>query len=291
MTTPYGGVEIGGTKINCIAAAGPEEILAERRIPTTDAAEGLAQAVAFFREHPVAAIGVGCFGPMVLDPESPSYGQLRTCSKPGWSHADLLAPFAPLDVPLALETDVGVALLGEAVWGATADCRSSVYLTVGTGIGGAAMVAGRMLHGRMHPEMGHIPVARQSGDDFPGCCPFHGDCLQGLASGKAMQQRWDCRADELPADHPGLELEAAYLARALLMYHYTLSPERILLGGGVMVDQSGLFPRIRERFLAELAGYQPPEIPLDDFIRPPGLGHRAGPLGAVRLAEFACGGR
>ncbi|MBT3291137.1 MAG: ROK family protein [Victivallales bacterium] len=291
MTTLYGGLEGGGTKFNCIVAGGPDDIRAERRIRTTTPAETLALALDFFREFPIAALGIGCYGPMDLHPQSPTYGRLFAVSKPHWSHADLLGPFRALGVPLGLETDVGIAALAETHWGAAQGCTDMVYLTVGTGIGGASIVDGKLLHGRMHPEMGHIHISREPGDDFPGCCPFHGGCLQGLASGKAIHERWNTRADQLSPGHPGLELEATYLARALLSFHYTLSPQRIVLGGGVTMDQPQLLPRVRERFQEQLAGYQPPDDDLDRFIQPAALGNRAGTLGAIHLAQRALAGR
>ena len=287
MKPCYGGLEAGGTKFNCIVSSGPDDIRAECRIPTATPAETLGQAIEFFRGHEIAALGVGCYGPLDLNPGSSTYGKLFAVSKPHWSHADLLGPLRVLGVPLALETDVGIAALGETQWGAAQGCDHMVYLTVGTGIGGAAIVDGKLLHGRLHPEMGHIRISREPGDDFPGCCPFHGDCLQGLASGKAMQERWGIRADELPADHPGLALEATYLARALATFHYTLSPQRIVLGGGVTMDQPHLLPRVRAEFRRQLAGYSPPDGDLETYIQPAALGNRAGMLGAIRLAQLA----
>jgi fructokinase len=283
----YGGLEAGGTKFNCIVATSPDDIRAECRIATGTPEETLGQVIEFFRKHPVSALGVGCYGPLDLDPASPTYGKLFAVSKPHWSHVDLLGPLRVLGVPLALETDVGIAALGETHWGAARDCTDMVYLTVGTGIGGAAIVGGKLLHGRLHPEMGHISVSHEPSDGFPGCCPFHNDCLQGLASGKAIAERWGIRADELSPDHPGLDLEATYLARALAAFHYALSPERFVLGGGVTMDQPALLPLVREKFREQLAGYSPPDDDLDRFIQPAALGNRAGVLGAVRLAQLA----
>jgi fructokinase len=286
MNPCYGGLEAGGTKFNCIVATSPDDIRAECRIATSTPEETLGQAIEFFQKHPVSALGVGCYGPLDLDLDSPTYGKLFAVSKPHWSHADLLGPLRVLNVPLALETDVGIAALGEAHWGAAQDCDHMVYLTVGTGIGGAAIVDGKLLHGRLHPEMGHIRISHEPSDEFAGCCPFHGDCLQGLASGKAISDRWGIHADELPADHPGLALEATYLARALATFHYALSPQRFVLGGGVTMDQPALLPLVREKFREQLAGYSPPDDDPARFIQPAGLGNRAGMLGAVRLAQL-----
>jgi fructokinase len=193
-----------------------------------------------------------------------------------------------LGAPVAFDTDVNAALWGEAVWGAAADVQNALYLTVGTGVGGGAMVERRLVHGLVHPEMGHIRLPHDfARDPFPGACPFHGNCLEGLASGPAMAQRWGLPAEHLPAGHPAWDLEAEYLALALHNFVCTLSPQRIILGGGVM-DQPALLPLIRQRLGELLAGYvKSPEVleRLDSYVVAPGLGNRAGLLGAVALAQ------
>jgi len=194
-----------------------------------------------------------------------------------------------LGLPVAFDTDVNGAALGEHRWGAAQDLGTFVYLTVGTGIGGGAMVEGRLLHGLLHPEMGHMLMAQRQGDDFAGRCPYHGSCLEGLASGPAIEERWGAKAETLSTDHPAWELEAHYLAFGLANLVGTLSPERIILGGGVM-EQQQLFPLIRRKVRELLSGYiQAPAITADNdqFIVPPGLGNRAGVLGALALAENA----
>jgi fructokinase len=192
------------------------------------------------------------------------------------------------DVPAVIDTDVNAAALGEYTWGAGMGLEAVLYLTVGTGIGGGGVIKGRTMHGLFHPEMGHIRLPRVSGDDpFAGVCPYHGDCLQGLASGPALEARWGKRADELPLDHPAWKMEAHYLALAIHNYICTLSPNRIILGGGVM-HQRHLFPLIREQVRRFLNGYiQLPMVleKIDEYIVPPALGDRAGVLGAIALAK------
>jgi fructokinase len=194
-----------------------------------------------------------------------------------------------LGVPVGFDTDVNGAALGEHRWGAAQGRDTFVYLTVGTGIGGGAMVEGQLLHGLVHPEMGHMLMARRHDDKFPGACPYHGSCLEGLASGPAIEMRWDAAPQTLPADHPAWELEAYYLALGLSNLICALSPQRIILGGGVM-SQAQLFPLIRSRVRHFLNDYiQAPAITVENngFIVPPGLGHRSGVLGAIALAERA----
>jgi fructokinase len=191
---------------------------------------------------------------------------------------------------VGFDTDVNAAALGEKRWGAARDVESCLYLTIGTGIGGGAIVNGKLLHGIMHPEMGHIRIPHDlAADPYPGHCPFHGDCLEGLASGPAMQARWKKPAPQLPADHPAWALEARYLALAVANFIFTLSPGRVILGGGVM-QQSKLFPLIRAELRTIFNGYlQMPQVltKLDTYVAPPALGDRAGVLGALALAEIA----
>ena len=288
----YAGIEAGGTKFVCMVAAGPDNVLVQTSFPTTHPEETLGKAIAFFKEHrPFAGMGIGTFGPCDLNPASPTYGHLFTSIKPGWKDADILGTFRQaFDVPIEIDTDVNAAALAEFTWGAGQGLESILYLTVGTGIGGGGIVNGRMIHGLMHPEMGHIRVPRISGDvSFAGICPYHGDCLQGLASGPAIKARWGKSADELPADHPAWQMEACYLALAVNNYLCTLSPNRVILGGGVM-HQKHLFPLIRAQVKKLLNGYIPwPAIleTIDKTIVPPALDDRAGVLGAIALARKA----
>ncbi|MGQ9876995.1 MAG: ROK family protein [Chloroflexus sp.] len=292
----YGGIEAGGTKWVCAIGTGPDDIRAEVRFPTTTPVETLANAIAFFRAHEpahLAAIGVGSFGPVDLNPASPSYGSITTTPKPGWAHTDVVRTLhQALGRPIGFDTDVNVALLGERQWGAARDCDVAVYITVGTGIGGGAVVGGKLVHGLIHPEMGHMRLVRDPArDPFTGICPYHSDCLEGLACGPALKARWQTPAEELPADHPAWELEADYLGQAMANLLCILSPERIIIGGGVM-SQSQMFPLVRAATQRWLNGYlQHPHIldHPDRLIVPPALGQRAGVLGAIALAMHTAG--
>ncbi len=283
-----GGIEGGGTKWVLGIGTGPDD-LETISIPATTPAETLRQAADFFGAKNIAALGIGCFGPLDLHPGSPTYGYITSTPKPGWRNTDILGELSrAIQVPAALDTDVNASALGEARWGAAQGLMDFVYLTVGTGIGGGAMVGGHLIHGLTHPEMGHMPMPHDRGrDPFAGGCPFHGDCLEGLASGPAIHARWGIAGEELPADHPAWILEAYYLSAALANIVYTLSPRKVILGGGVMRQQQ-LFPLIRRELLERLNGYiQAPEIleDIDSFVVPSGLGEHSGVAGALVLAE------
>jgi len=291
-TSLLGGIEAGGTKFVCAIGTGPDDLRAVERFPTTTPAETLQHAIGFFQQSdaPIAALGIGSFGPVDLNPASSTYGHITTTPKPGWANADVVGTMRQaLDCPMAFDTDVNAAARAEQRWGAAQDVDSVLYITVGTGIGGGFISHGRALHGLVHPEMGHIRVPRHPDDAFPGCCPFHGDCLEGLASGPALQQRWGRPAVELPEDHPAWPMQAHYLGHALATFTLVLSPERIILGGGVM-QQPTLLPLVRSTVQDALAGYvQHPALlhAIDEYIVAPGLGNRAGVLGALALAETA----
>jgi fructokinase len=247
------------------------------RFPTTTPEETLSRVIQFFRNQtePVAAVGIGSFGPVDPDPASPTYGYVTSTPKPGWRDADVAGQIQrALNVPVGFDTDVNAAALGEYRWGAAQGLDTFVYLTVGTGIGGGGVVGGKLMHGLIHPEMGHIPVPHDHArDPFAGACPFHGDCLEGLASGPAIERRWGVKADMLPPDHPAWELEAEYLAAGLWSMVCMLSPQRIILGGGVM-EQAHLFPLVRRKLQAKLRGYvQAPAIlrEIDQFVVLPEL--------------------
>ena len=280
MGALFGGMEAGGTKFLCAVGRGPDTA-AETRIPTTTPAETLGAAITFFEKHgPLAALGVASFGPVDLDPRSTTWGFITTTPKPGWAHTDVVGPLRrALRVPVAFETDVNAAALAEQRWGAARDAASVVYVTVGTGIGGGAVVNGRPVHGLVHPEMGHqrVPHDRAS-DPFPGVCPHHGDCWEGLAAAPALAARWGAPPESLPDDHPAWDLEARYLALGLANLLLTLSPERLVLGGGVM-SRPGLLPRVRTLVDEIVGGYVPTAV-----IAPPALGDRSGLLGALALA-------
>jgi fructokinase len=287
----FGAIEAGGTKFVCGIGTGPDD-LQTFRFPTTSPDQTIEAAIGFFRRETGAdltAVGIGSFGPVDLDPASPHYGFITSTPKTGWQYTDLAGRIqTALAVPVGFDTDVNASVLGETRWGAAQDVSSAVYLTIGTGIGGGALVNGQLLHGMMHPEMGHIRIPRDPAvDPYAGGCPFHGDCLEGLASGPAMQARWGKPASELPPDHPAWALEARYLALALANILFTLSPGRIILGGGVM-QQTGLLDRIRAELSIVLNGYiRMPQVlgQLDRYVVAPGLGDHAGVLGALALAE------
>ncbi len=294
--TLYGGIETGGTKINCMIASHPNDIRASITIPTTSPEQSLEQVVNFFKEQKKAglepaAIGLGSFGPVDLDPQSPAFGSVTSTPKPGWQNVPLLQILKnELMLPMVFDLDVTAAAVGELTWGAGNGLKSLIYLTVGTGIGGGVIADGKPLRGLVHPELGHIPLRRDpQNDPFTGMCPFHGDCLEGLAAGPAMERRWGSRAEYLPADHPAWRLEAHYLAQALWVFIVCFSPQRIILGGGVM-SQTGMFPLIRKETLQMLNGYvQSPRIlnEMDAYIVAPGLGSKAGILGCVAMAKQA----
>jgi fructokinase len=270
------------------------DIRAEIRFPTTASGETLGRAIEFFRqqqaEAPLAAIGIGSFGPLDPRPVSPTYGYITSTPKPGWADTDIVGPIQQaLGVPVGFDTDVNVAALGEFRWGAAQGLDTFIYLTVGTGIGGGGMVNGQLVHGLVHPEMGHIHIPHDwQRDPFPGSCPFHGDCFEGLASGPALARRWGQKAETFPAGHAAWSLEAHYLALALINYTCTVSPQRIILGGGVM-SQTELYPMVRREFQETLNGYiVSPDIEshIEGYIVPPGLGNRSGVLGAIALAQL-----
>jgi fructokinase len=296
MSHLYGAVEAGGTKFVCAVGTGPDDIRAETRFPTTTPEETLRRTGDFLRSEEqrlgrLSAVGVGSFGPVDLRPGSATYGHITSTPKPGWANVDVVGAMREaLGLPVGFDTDVNAAALAEARWGAARGLDTFVYLTVGTGIGGGGLVGGRLMHGLIHPEMGHIRVPHDlAADRFAGVCPFHGDCLEGVASGPAMKARWGQAAEDLPADHPAWALEAHYLAHALAIFVCVLSPQRIVLGGGVM-SAPRLLPLIRARLVELLNGYvRAPEITrhVDRYVVGPELAGRAGVLGAVALAESA----
>ena len=294
-----GSIEAGGTKFVCAVGTGPGDVREELRYPTTHPEETLGRAIEFFRAQEaahgrLAALGIGSFGPIDLNEGSPTWGYVTSTPKPGWANTDFVGRLRSVfDVPVGWDTDVNAAALGEQTWGAAQDVETFVYLTVGTGIGGGGMSRGRLLHGLVHPEMGHLrPRRNPARDPYEGCCPFHGDCLEGLASGTAIEDRWGVAARELPPDHEAWDLEADYLAQGVVSLVLTLSPQRVIMGGGVMKQQQ-IFPKLRQRVLELLAGYvQSPTIvdEIDRYIVPPGLGDNAGLLGGIALGRCVLAG-
>jgi fructokinase len=287
----YGGIEAGGTKWVCAIADRPGQPLKTETFPTTGPAQTVSRATRFFSENgPVDVIGVGAFGPVDLRQDSPTWGTITTTPKPGWGDTDLVGALrSRLNVPIALDTDVNAAALGEWRWGAAVGLETFFYITVGTGIGGGAVVNGRILHGLLHPEFGHIRIPHdREADPFEGICPYHGDCLEGLASGEAIRQRWHRPGEELSGAAPW-EIEAEYLALALVNVICMLSPQRIIIGGGV-AEQPTLLPLARQRVRELLAGYlRAPELTdpdgIDRYIVTPDLGRSAGVVGAIELAR------
>ena len=291
----FGAIETGGSKVICAIGTGPDDIRDRVRIPTTTPAETLAEVNDFLLQHhrqtPLAAVGVGSFGPLDLHPDSPAYGYVLDTPKPGWPQTDLLGPIRQaLNLPVALDTDVNASALGEQRWGAGVGLDSLVYITVGTGIGGGAVVDGRPVHGASHPEMGHVRIPHdRSADPFEGFCPYHGDCFEGLAAGPAIELRWGIPGESLPEVHPAWPLEAEYLAAGVANIVLIVSPQRIVIGGGVM-EQRHLFPMIRGRVVELLHGYgitQNIVNNIDEYIVPPALGDDSGIAGAFALAEMA----
>jgi fructokinase len=289
----FGGIEAGGTKFVCAVGTGPHDIRARARFPTTSPAETIEQAIAFFKQQPepISALGIAAFGPVDLAPSSPTYGWITSTPKAGWRQTDLLGTVQrALGVPAGFDTDVNAAAVAEQRWGAAQGLDTMLYVTVGTGIGGGVLVGGQPIHGLLHPEVGHMPVRHDlQADPFAGVCPFHGDCLEGMACGPAMAARWGQPAETLPPEHPAWELEATYMALGLVNCIYTIAPQRIILGGGVM-QQEHLMRRIRARVQALLNGYldvSAVKEHMDAYIVPPALGGDAGVLGALALAQQA----
>lgn len=291
----YAAIEAGGTKWVCMLAESPSNVIAEQRIATTSPEETLKLAIDFFRFHStkhnlnIKRMGIGSFGPLDLNPNSPAYGQITSTPKPGWQFVDIVQPFIEsFNIPVNIDTDVNAAAIGEGKWGAAQGLTDFIYLTIGTGIGGGALVNGHPVHGLVHPEMGHIPLVTLPEDPYSGFCPYHGTCFEGLAAGPAIKLRWGKSAEELPPDHPAWRMEAYYIGQALWNLIVTYSPQRIILGGGVM-QQSHLFPLIRQETLTQLANYVVTPIiteHIDTYIVPPLLGQKAGLMGALALAMF-----
>ncbi len=290
----YGAVEGGGTKFVCMVGTGPADVVDEVTIPTTSPTETIGAVIEFLARKrsgvELAAVGVATFGPIGLDPESDTYGCVLKTTKVEWSGARILSPIGRrLGVPIGWDTDVNGAILGEARWGAARGVDPALYLTIGTGIGGGALVNGSTIHGLLHPEMGHVPVPVLPGDPFPGICSFHGHCLEGVASGPALAARLGRPVEEIPSDDPAWDLEARYLAYGISGLVLALSPKRVVLGGGVM-KQARLLPKVRRAFVDVLNGYvDVPDIVehVDDYLVLSALDQRAGLYGALVLAERA----
>lgn len=292
------GLEAGGTKMVAAIGTSPADLKARTVIPTAEPAGTIAALIRWFTSAavvhgPVSALGIASFGPVELRPGHPGWGRITTTTKPGWSGTDVAGPLGEaLGVPVGFDSDVNGAALGEWRWGAARGLATFVYLTVGTGIGGGGLVGGRLIHGLVHPEMGHMRLPRHPDDTFAGSCPYHGDCLEGLAAGPAIAARWCAPAHALgDLEDRAVELEAHYLAGALATITYVIAPERIVLGGGVS-KLPGLLDAVRRRLVETLGGY--PGLPdhgdeIEEFVVPPGLGDDSGVAGGLALAEQAMG--
>ena len=283
-----GGVEAGGTKIVCAIGDAFGNVLLEERFPTETPELSIPRAIEFFKNAEleygqVSKFGIGTFGPAGVYKQRDDYGKILATPKQGWEGADFVGAFegAFPEVEIAFDTDVNAAALGEGLKGAAQGLRTFVYITVGTGIGGGVVVDGKPLSGLLHPEIGHIPVPLF--DDFEGVCPFHRNCVEGMASGTAIGARWGMDAKAIPIDHEAWDLEAKYLAALVQTLTGILSPERIIFGGGVM-EQKQLFPLIREKFIERANGYWPE---VEDYIVPPELGNQAGIVGCFALAGIS----
>jgi fructokinase len=293
------GVELGGTKCVCIIGTGPDDVRALERLPTGERNETLGQIEDVLErgraQHgDFAALGVGTFGPADLRESSPTWGHITSTPKPGWRNTDVAQRLhRRFGIPVNFDTDVNGAAFAEGRWGAAQGLSDFAYVTVGTGIGVGSIVRGRSVFGINHTELGHIRVVRKPGDTFAGSCPFHGDCIEGLASGPAIEARTGVPAGQLPADHPAWEFVVHGLAQLMHTMVLSTAPARIFLGGGVMSGQPHLVSRIRQELQRSLNGYV--EVAalgpggISQFIVPPGLGAMAGPLGTLALAADARG--
>jgi len=288
-------IEAGGTKFNCAIGTGPDDIRLSARIDTTSPMETMREVIAFFENGmrqvgKFGAIGIGAFGPLDLNKNSDTYGYITTTPKEGWKYTDLLGSLQEIfHVPMVIDTDVNAAAFGEYTWGNGRQCNPLVYITVGTGVGGGVLVDGKPLHGALHPEIGHlfIPPILSNAPNPEGICRFHGDCVEGLISGPAIAARWGAPAESFPPDHECWGEFSTFMGLALANLTLTLSPQRIILGGGVM-HQTQLFPMIQEELQRLLNGYlQTYELMegINDYIVPPGLGDQAGILGAIAMAQ------
>lgn len=285
----YGALEAGGTKMVLSVLDENGAMLERVSIPTESPEKTMPAMMSFFSGKGIAALGIGSFGPLDLNPASPTYGNITATPKLAWRNYPLRKAFADaLEIPVGIDTDVNAAAMAEAALGAAKGLDSCVYVTIGTGIGGGVIIGGRPVHGLMHPELGHMLLSPDPRDPSPdGFCPYHRHCLEGLAAGPAMEKRWGMSAKELPHEHVGWEIEAEYLAQMCVNTIMALSPEKIILGGGVM-QQEFILPAIRRRTMELLGGYVAPLTDdQDTYITAPGLGIHSGVTGAWLLAKEA----
>ncbi|MCI9572965.1 ROK family protein [uncultured Acetatifactor sp.] len=287
-----GGIEAGGTKMVC--AVGDENGVIKDRtsFPTRQPEETFADMIAYYRNWDIQALGIGCFGPLDLNRQSRTYGYITKTPKPGWGNCDIVGAFKDaLGVPVGFDTDVNGAVLGEVTWGAAKGLDSAIYITIGTGVGVGVYVNGGLLHGLVHPEGGHILLIRHPKDTYEGKCPFHKNCVEGLAAGPSIEARWGKKAAELADRDEVWEMEAYYIAQAITDYILSYSPQKIILWGGVM-HQEKLFGMVRKEVLNLLNGYVAHEMiteHIDQYIVPPALGEDPGIMGAIKLGLDALG--
>lgn len=285
-----GAVEAGGTKFVCAVGTKEGELIERIQIDTVTPEVTMPKVIAFFKKHPIEALGIGSFGPIDIDKTSDKYGNITSTPKPGWGNYPFVGTMKEaLNIPIEFNTDVNGAALGELMHGAAQGLDSCLYITVGTGIGAGAAVRGKLLQGLSHPEMGHVLVRRHPEDTYKGHCPYHGDCVEGMAAGPAIEERWGAKGIQLADRHEVWEMEAYYLAQALMQYILILSPKKIIMGGGVM-KQAQIFSLVRQQIQELLNGYVAvPQITehIDEYIVSPGLGDDAGIIGALMLAKQA----
>lgn len=285
----YGGIEAGGTKMICVIGDENGKILDRMQIPTKTPEETMPIMIDYFKGKDIKALGIACFGPIDLNRDSKTYGYITSTPKLAWKNYDIVGAFKKeLGVPIGFDTDVNGSLLGEITWGCAKGLTDALYLTIGTGVGGGVMAGGKLLHGMLHPELGHIKMAVADGDTYKGKCPYHGTCFEGMAAGPAIEDRWGKKAVELADDDKVWKLESTYIAQALCTYILTLSPQIIILGGGVM-HQKQLFPLIRKKVLEQLNGYiVTKELKdIDNYIVPASLNDDQGIMGSIKLAMDA----
>ena len=289
-----GTIEAGGTKIICGIGDENGQIGKKAIIPTLHPRDTIPEILNFFASNHIEALGIGTFGPVEIDPASPQYGMITSTPKDGWRNFDLLGALkAQIDVPMVLDTDVNAAVLAEARWGAAKGLDNSVYITVGTGIGAGILAQGRLVHGLLHPEVGHMLIRRHPDDSFIGNCPYHHDCAEGMAAGPAIAKRWGKPGIELTHEEAVWDLEAFYLAQVIANLLLVLSTQKVILGGGVM-GQKTLFPKIRHEVTRLLNGYIDKKAiteNMHDLIVAPGLGSDAGLKGGLALIVNHCAGK
>lgn len=285
----HAGIELGGTKCVAILARGPGEVVARESLPTTSPEETLGRLSDILQDwrskEAIQSLGIASFGPVDLDPRSPAYGHITTTPKPGWAGTDVIGPLRQAaKAPAAFDTDVNGAALAEMRWGSGRGFRDFAYVTVGTGVGVGLIANGLPMRGFAHCELGHIRIARLPGDDFPGSCPFHGDCVEGLAAGPSLIARVGAgEIEKLRNDDPLWESVSWALAQLCHSIVCAAAPQAVAMGGGVLESQPHLLERIERMLALSLNGYM--TLPGSGrYVRPPELGRDAGPLGAIALA-------